>query len=164
MSNQLKSQKITQAGYDDLVAELQELKDKRKEIVERIEIAKGFGDLSENAEYKAAREEQESNEARIAKLEVTIENAEVIDESSLTTDIIKVGNIVKVKCLNDGKEYEMYIMGTKEVTEISHAKISDESPLGKALIRHAVGDIVEFEAPAGMFKYEVLKIEVPSKS
>lgn len=124
---------------------------KRKEVAERIKIAREFGDLSENAEYDAAKEEQSFVEAEIKEIEEKIDNAVVIDEGSLSKDIVSIGSTVVVAFLFDGEEDdpETYqIVGTTEANA-EDDRISNESPLGEALIGRKVGDVVEMTAPNG---------------
>ena len=149
---------LTQEGLEKLEAELEQLKTvKRQEISEKIKVALSFGDLSENSEYDEAKNEQGIIEARIAEIEATLKNVVIIDTDSLSTEHIQHGNKVTVKDLEEDKELILYIVGSKEVN-IKEGKISDESPIGKALLDHKKGDIVEVEAPVGLLKFEVLDI------
>lgn len=149
---------MTTEGYEALKAELNELKSvTRGEISEKIRIARGFGDLSENSEYDEAKNEQGIIEARIAEIEATLQNVKVLDSSDLSTEHVGVGNRVVLKDLETGDETEYHIVGSKEV-DMRKKKISDESPVGKACIGRAKGDIVEVEAPVGILKFEILDI------
>jgi transcription elongation factor GreA len=149
---------LTQEGYDNLEKELEELKTvKRYEISERIKVALGFGDLSENSEYDEAKNAQAANETKIAELEQKLRFARIIDESEIDTEIVQVGNVVRVKDMEFKDEEEYTIVGTTEV-DLSVNKISNESPMAKALIGKKVGDVVTFEAPAGQVKLKILKI------
>ena len=138
--------------------ELEQLKTvRRKEVSEKIKVALSFGDLSENSEYDEAKNEQAMVEARIAEVEQMLKNASVLDESGITTDTIGVGSVIKIKHLKLGKEDTYKIVGSTEAAPLQK-KISDESPVGKAMLGHHVGDIVDVEAPAGIIQYEVLEI------
>lgn len=149
---------LTSEGLQNLEKELEELKTvKRREVTEKIKVALGYGDLSENSEYDEAKNEQGLIEARIAEIEALLKNVKIIDSDNISTEHVQLGNTVKVKNLADGKTLELSIVGTKEV-DMMAGKISDESPIGRALMGHASGDVVEVEAPAGMFKYEILEI------
>ena len=149
---------LTNEGLKKLEEELDELKGvKRREVAEKIKVALGYGDLSENSEYDEAKNEQGMIEARIVEIEAMLKNVKIIDADSLTTEHIQLGNTVTVKCIDNGQTREFSIVGTKEVN-ISQGKISDESPMGKAFMGHAKGDVVTVEAPAGLFKYEILEI------
>ena len=120
-------------------------------------MALSFGDLSENSEYDEAKNEQGIIEARIAEIEATLQNVKVLDSSDLSTEHVGVGNRVVLKDLETGDETEYHIVGSKEV-DMRKKKISDESPVGKACIGRAKGDIVEVEAPVGILKFEILDI------
>lgn len=149
---------LTQEGYDNLEKELEELKTvKRYEISERIKVALGFGDLSENSEYDEAKNAQAANENKIAELEAKLRYAKIIDESEIDTKTVQVGNIVKVLDMEFNEEVEYNIVGTTEV-DLSQNKISNESPIAKALIGRKVNDIAQVEAPAGVIKMKILKI------
>jgi len=149
---------LTQEGYDNLEKELEELKTvKRYEISERIKVALGFGDLSENSEYDEAKNAQAANENKIAELEAKLRYARIIDESEIDTKTVQVGNIVKVLDMEFNEEVEYNIVGTTEV-DLSQNKISNESPIAKALIGRKVNDIAQVEAPAGVIKMKILKI------
>ena len=153
---------LTQEGLEKLEQELEELKSvKRKEIAEKIIVALYFGDLSENSEYDEAKNEQAIMEARIADIEVTLKNVKVIDESELSNENIHIGSKVEVRVNNPrtGKTdiYNYKIVGSNEADPLS-GNISDESAVGKALLGHSIGDIIEVEVPAGVMEYEVLAI------
>ena len=149
---------LTQEGYDNLEKELEELKTvKRYEISERIKIALGFGDLSENSEYDEAKNAQAANENKIAELEAKLRYAKIIDESEIDTKTVQVGNNVTVLDMEFDEEVEYSIVGTTEV-DLSQNKISNESPIAKALIGKKVKDVVEVEAPSGVIKMKILKI------
>ena len=150
---------LTQEGYDNLEKELEELKTvKRYEIAERIKVALGFGDLSENSEYDEAKNAQAANETKIAELENKIRFAKIIDESEIDTKTVQVGNIVEVLDVEFDEKIEYTIVGTTEV-DLSANKISNESPIGKALMGRKKKEIVDVEAPAGVIKLQILNIK-----
>ena len=149
---------LTQEGYEKLEKELDYLRtEKRAEIAERIKIALGFGDLSENSEYDEAKTAQAENEAKIADLENKIRYAKIIDESEIDTKTVQVGNVVKVFDMEFEEEETYTIVGSTEV-DLSQNKISNESPIGAALMGAKKNQIVEVNAPAGVIKYKVLSI------
>ena len=150
---------MTYAGLKKLEDELHELKVvRRKEVAEKIKEAREQGDLSENAEYDAAKDEQRDIEARIEELEAILKNAEVVVEDEADTEKINVGCKVLVYDEEFEEEVEFKIVGSTEANSLQ-GKISIESPLGKALIGAKVGDEISVEAPAGMMNYKILKIE-----
>ena len=130
---------------------------KRYEISERIKVALGFGDLSENSEYDEAKNAQAANENKIAELEQKLRYARIIDESEIDTKIVQVGNIVRVLDMEFNEEEEYTIVGTTEV-DLTVNKISNESPIAVALLGKKAKDVVEVEAPAGTIKLKILKI------
>lgn len=151
---------MTREGYDELVKELQWREgEERERIKNDIVVARGFGDLSENAEYDAARNAQAENEARIVKLRSDIENAEVYDESKAVHGVIDIGSTVKVYDETDKEEIIFRIVGSNEADAIN-GKISDQSPVGAALIGHRKGDEVKgvVEASGYRFTYRVLDV------
>lgn len=149
---------LTQEGYDNLEKELEFLKtEKRAEISERIKVALGFGDLSENSEYDEAKNAQAANENKIAELEEKIKYARVIDESEIDTEVVQVGNIVKVLDMEFDEEIEYTIVGSTEV-DLAQNKISNESPIGQALLGRKKNEIVDVQAPAGILKFKILEI------
>ena len=150
---------LTQEGYDSLDKELNYLKtEKRAEIAERIKVALGFGDLSENSEYDEAKTAQAENEVRIAELENKIRHAKIIDEKEIDTEVVQVGNTVKVLDIEFNEEIEYTIVGSTEVN-LAENKISNESPLGAALLGAKIGHTVDVNAPAGIMKYKILDIK-----
>ena len=150
---------LTQEGYDKLEEQLEDLKtNKRNEIAERIKVALGFGDLSENSEYDEAKNAQAQNEAKIAELETKIKYAKIIDESEIDTETVQVGNIVKVHDMEFDEDIEYTIVGSTEV-DLAHNKISNESPIGSALLGKKVKNIVEVQAPVGVIKLKILSIK-----
>ena len=150
---------LTQEGFDNLEKELNYLRtEKRAEIADRIKVALGFGDLSENSEYDEAKTAQAENEAKIAELENKIRHAKIIDEKDIDTETVQVGNIVKVLDMEFDEKIEYTIVGSTEANSLK-GKISNESPVGKALMGAHTGDIVEVELPSGIMKYKVLEIQ-----
>ena len=135
------------------------LKVKRPEIAKRIQAARELGDLSENAEYDEAKNEQGILEAKIQEMELTIANADVVDESELSNDEVGVGSIVKLKDLELDEVMELQIVGSTEA-DPENDKISDDSPIGIAVMKKKVGDVVEVEAPVGIIKMEILEIRL----
>lgn len=154
---------LTYEGLQKLENELQDLKVvRRKEVAQKIKEAREQGDLSENAEYDAAKDEQRDIEARIEELEKILKNVEVVDMEEDTDNLEKVsfGLAVKVKDNEFGDEMEFKIVGATEANSLK-GKISNESPLGKALIGARKGDVVSVEAPAGIIEYTILDIYKP---
>ena len=150
---------LTQEGYEKLEEELNYLKtEKRTEIAERIKIARGFGDLSENSEYDEAKSAQAENETKIQELELKLRNAKVIDESEIDTKVVQIGNLVKLHDEEFDEDVEYTIVGSTEVN-LTENKISNESPIGKALLGREKGETVEVNAPAGIIKYKILAIK-----
>ncbi len=150
---------VTQEGYDNLEKELEYLKtEKRTEIAERIKVALGFGDLSENSEYDEAKNAQASNEIKIAELENKLRYARIIDESEIDTKTVQVGNKVKVLDMEYDEELVYTIVGSTEV-DLSQNKISNESPIGAALLGAKKNQVVEAQTPGGVAKYKVLAIK-----
>ena len=150
---------LTQEGYDNLEKELEYLKtEKRTEISERIKVALGFGDLSENSEYDEAKNAQASNEIKIAELENKLRYARIIDESEIDTKTVQVGNIVRILDMEYNEELEYTIVGSTEV-DLSQNKISNESPIGSALLGAKKNQVIEAQTPGGVAKYKVLAIK-----
>ena len=149
---------MTYAGLRAIEEELETLKTvKRKEVAEKIKVARGYGDLSENSEYDEAKNEQGFVESRIAELEKMLKHARVIDESELSTDTVSVGSHVVIRD-EDGDTDEYDIVGSTEADPVN-GKISDESPVGAALLGHSAGDKVEITLPSGaIVTYEVVEI------
>lgn len=149
---------LTSEGLKKLQDELDNLKNvRRKENTEALKVAKSFGDLSENSEYDEAKNEQAEIEARISEIENMLKNIEIIDEEGIATDVVSIGTKVSVKDLDDGEIMEYLIVGSTEADPMK-GKISDESPVGTALLGHKIGEIVVVEAPMGKLEYEVLNI------
>ena len=149
---------LTEEGYKKMEAELEKLKTgTRSEIAERIKVALGFGDLSENSEYDEAKNAQAANEDKIAELEAKLRFAKIIDDSEIDTKKVQIGNTVKVLDMEFDEEVEYTIVGTTEA-DITQNKISNESPIGSALLGAKKNEIVEVQVPAGISKYKVLSI------
>ena len=150
---------LTQEGFDKLEEELNYLKtEKRTEIAERIKVARGFGDLSENSEYDEAKNAQAENEQQIAELEVKIRHAKVIDSKEIDTKTVQIGNTVKLYDEEFDEEIEYTIVGSTEVN-LAENKISNESPIGKALLGRKKGEVVDVDAPDGIIKFKILAIK-----
>ena len=150
---------LTQEGYDNLDKELNYLKtEKIAEIADRIKVALGFGDLSENSEYDEAKTAQAENEVKIAELENKIRHAKIIDEKEIDTDTVQIGNTVKVLDIEFDEKVEYTIVGSTEV-DLAENKISNESPLGAALLGAKKNQTVDVNAPAGIMKYKILQIK-----
>ena len=149
---------MTAAGLKEYEDELSYLKEvKRHEIAQKIKEAREQGDLSENAEYDAAKDEQRDNEARIEELEKILKNVEVVDEDEIDLETINVGCQVRVKDKELKEELEYKIVGSTEADSLK-GKISNESPVGAALLGHKVGDTVKIETQMGVITYKVLEI------
>lgn len=149
---------LTYEGLKKLEEELEYLKsEKRKEIAERIKAALAFGDITENAEYDEAKNEQAHVEGRIAQLETMLKNAKVIDEDDVKTDVVSVGSKVRVLDVEFNEEVEYYIVGSTEA-DPSRYRISNESPVGMALLGKKKGSTVEVSVPDGVIKFKILGI------
>ena len=149
---------LTREGYEKLEKELDYyITVRRNEISEQIAIARGFGDLSENAEYDEAKNEQSRIEAKIVEMENTLRNCIVVEDDEVRTDVVGVGNAVKVFNETLKKEQVITIVGANE-TDPAHLKISSESPIGAALLGSKVGDVVSVDVPMGVMKLNVLEI------
>ena len=149
---------MTQEGYEAAKKQLEYLQTvKRAEIVERIAEARSHGDLSENAEYDAARNEQAANEGEIAELEYKVKNAEIIEETE-DNSVVHIGSKVTVRDFDLDEEVVYSIMGTTEVDPMNNI-ISNESPVGAALLKHKKGETVTVKAPNGEYQLKILKIE-----
>ena len=148
----------TTEGYKVLTDELDYLKTvRREEIKEAIAVAKGFGDLSENAEYDEARNEQAKTEARIKELEELVANAVIVDESKLDTSVVSLGSLVTVYDVEEDEEITYSIVGSNEANPMDH-KISDQSPIGKALMGAKAGETVVIEVPYGTIHMEIKNV------
>lgn len=150
---------LTYEGLKKLEEELEQLRGpKRMEIKERIKVALSFGDITENSEYDEAKNEQAYVEGRIAQLETMLKNARVIDEDDVSTDKVTVGSKVRLLDMEYNEEIVYAIVGSTEA-DPSQFKISNESPVGRALMHKKKGNVVEVEVPAGVLKFKILKIE-----
>ena len=150
---------LTQEGYDNLEKELEYLRtEKRAEIAERIKVALGFGDLSENSEYDEAKNAQAENEVKIAELENKVRYAKIIDESEIDTKVIQIGNTVKLHDIEFDEDVEYTIVGSTEV-DLLENKISNESPMGKALLGAKRGQTIGVETPDGIAEYKIKSIK-----
>ncbi|PWL99549.1 MAG: transcription elongation factor GreA [Clostridiales bacterium] len=150
---------VTESSYQKLKEELDYLKNvKRKEAAENVGIARSFGDLSENSEYDEAKNEQAKIEAQISELEETINHAKVISDHEIQTDMVSVGVSVTVYDMDFDEEVEYQIVSSREVDPLEN-KISDQSPIGKALIGTKVDDVVSVDVPDGVAKFKIVKIE-----
>ena len=150
---------ITYAGLKQYEDELQDLKvNRRREVAQKIKEAREQGDLSENAEYDAAKDEQRDIELRIEELEKLLKKAEVVDEDEVDLDKISIGCKVKVYDVDFDEEMEFKIVGSTEANSLQN-KISNESPVGRALLGKRVGDVVDVETQAGIIQYKVLEIQ-----
>lgn len=149
---------LTYEGLKKLEEELEYLKtQKRKEVAERIKVALGFGDLSENSEYDEAKNEQAQVEMKISELENKLRNVKIIDEDEIDTKTVQVGNTVQVLDMEYDEKINYTIVGSTEA-DLLENKISNESPIGKALLGRKKNEIVEVEAPAGVLSFKILKI------
>lgn len=154
----IKATTMSREGFQKLQDELEYLVTiRRKEVAEKLKEARSYGDLSENAEYDEAKNEQGMLEAQIADLEVVIANAIIVDDGSMSLDEVGIGSYVKLKDFDLDEIVEYQIVGSTE-SDPDENKISDESPVGKACLKKKVGDVFEVEVPMGTLKFEVLNI------
>ncbi|GMK42565.1 transcription elongation factor GreA [Paenibacillus sp. CCS19] len=150
---------LTQDGLKKLEEELENLKSvKRREVAERIKVAIGYGDISENSEYEDAKNEQAFIEGRIITLEKMLRNARIINNDDIDTDTVSIGSTVSVEDLEFGDVVEYTIVGTAESDPLNN-KISNESPVGKTILGKKVGATVEVNVPAGIIQYKILEIK-----
>jgi transcription elongation factor GreA len=150
---------LTPEGYEKLKNEIEHLQtEKRREVAERIRVAREFGDIQENAEYDDAKNEQMLLEHRIATLEERLRNARVIDKKDIAKDVVSVGSRVKLRDVDAKKTFEYRIVGSAEANP-SENKLSNESPVGRAIIGKKKGETVEVVAPRGTLKYKILEIK-----
>lgn len=150
--------RISREGFKKLEKDLEYLVTvRRSEVAEKLKEARSFGDLSENAEYDEAKNEQAILEAKIAEFELYISNAEVVDDDDVSVNEIGVGSIIKLKDIELDEIETLQIVGSTE-SDPDEQKISDESPIGKACLNKRVGDVIEVDAPGGKIKFEVLEI------
>lgn len=150
---------LTKKGYEERVALLENLKVvRRKEVAQKLKEAREQGDLSENAEYDAAKDEQRDIEAQIVELENILKNAEIIQDNDKSKDKIKMESVVKLHDVEYDEDIEYTIVGSSESDSLNN-KISNESPLGAALIGKKVGDTVKIEAPVGEIEYKIISVD-----
>jgi transcription elongation factor GreA len=151
---------LTPDGLKRLEDELETLKSvKRREVAERIKVAIGYGDISENSEYEDAKNEQAFIEGRVLTLEKMLRNARIINSDEIVTDVVSIGVTVSVEDLEYGDTMEYTIVGTAESDPLNN-KISNESPVGKAIIGKKIGTIVDVTTPAGVIQYKILDIRM----
>jgi transcription elongation factor GreA len=150
---------LTPEGYQKLKQDIEFLSgEKRREVAERIRVAREFGDISENAEYDDAKNEQAMLEARIAKLEEQLKSARVITQDEVTADVVSLGSRVRLKDVDANETIEYHIVGSAEANPREH-KLSNESPVGKAIMGRKKGEVVEVAAPRGSLKYKIMDIK-----
>jgi transcription elongation factor GreA len=150
---------LTRDGYEKLKETIEELETvKRREVADRIREAREFGDISENSEYDDAKNEQAQLESRIIRMKEQLRSARVVDTSEVSTDVVAVGTKVKVQYVDDGDKAEYIIVGSAEADPAQN-KLSNESPVGRAVIGHKKGEVVEVAAPAGAIKLKIISIK-----
>src|SRR3989449_4958252 len=150
---------LTKEGYEKLKSEIEFLStEKRREVADRIRIAREFGDIAENAEYDDAKNEQALLEHRISQLEERLLSARVIEKKDIAKDVVSVGSKVKLRDIAANKTFEYRIVGSAEANP-AEQKLSNESPVGKAIIGHKKGEVVEVAAPRGALKFKILDIK-----
>ncbi len=149
---------MSREGYEKLESELTYLITvKRAEVAQKLKEARAFGDLSENAEYDEAKNEQGILEATIAEMENTLANAEIVDDDRISTNEVGIGSIITIKNLKKDRIEKIQIVGTTEANPEKN-KISDESPIGKAALKKKVGEVFSVEAPVGQIEFEIIEI------
>jgi transcription elongation factor GreA len=155
----LKEVILTAEGYKKLHQEIDRLRgEKRREVAERIRVAREFGDISENAEYDDAKNEQAMLEHKIAQLEDRLLTARVITKKEISKDAVSIGSRVRLRDLQAGKTFEYHIVGSAEANPAEN-KLSNESPVGKAILGHKKGDVVEVTAPGGALQFKIMEIK-----
>jgi transcription elongation factor GreA len=155
----LKEVILTAEGHEKLKEEIEYLSnEKRREVAERIRVAREFGDIAENAEYDDAKNEQAMLEHRIAQLEERLRNARVIEADEVTTEAVSIGSKVRLKDMDANKTVEYHIVGAAEANP-AEKKLSNESPVGKAIMGKKKGEVVEVTAPRGSLKYKIMDIK-----
>ena len=155
----MKENILTKEGYNALKKEIEDLSTRRRrEVAERIKVAREFGDIAENAEYDSAKNEQAMLEARIAKLEERLASARVIEKRDILKDVVSVGSTVRLRDVDAKQTVEYRIVGSAEANP-AESKLSNESPVGKAIIGHKKGETVEVSTPRGSLKYKILEIK-----
>lgn len=149
---------LTRKGEQKLKEELDDLRSvRRRDVAEKIKVALSFGDLSENSEYDEAKNEQGMIESRIAEIEQTLAHAQIIDDDDISTEKVGIGTTVRILDVEMEEEMEFKMVGTKEA-DINSGKMSDESPIGAAILNHEVGEEIEVETPSGVIKFKILEI------
>ena len=155
----MKENILTKEGYNALKKEIEDLSTRRRrEVAERIKTAREFGDIAENAEYDSAKNEQAMLEARIAKLEERLASSRVIEKRDISKDVVSVGSTVRLRDVDARQTVEYRIVGSAEANP-AELKLSNESPVGKAIIGHKKGETVEVTTPRGSLKYKILEIK-----
>jgi transcription elongation factor GreA len=150
---------LTPEGYEKLKQEIEVLStQKRREVADRIRIAREFGDIQENSEYDDAKNEQALLEARIAKLEERLRDARIIEKGEITADVVSVGSVVRLRDVDAKQTVEYHIVGSAEANP-AEQKLSNESPVGKAILGHKKGETIEVATPRGSLKYKILDIK-----
>ena len=150
---------LTPEGYEKLKAEIDHLRGtKRREVAERIRVAREFGDIAENAEYDSAKNEQAHLEARIAVLEDRLKSARVVTKKEISKDAVSIGSRVRLRDMQANKTFEYHIVGSAEANPAEN-KLSNESPVGKAIMGKKKGEIVEVAAPRGSLKFKIMEIK-----
>ena len=150
---------LTHEGYEKLKQEIDYLQtEKRREVAERIRVAREFGDIAENAEYDDAKNEQAMLEHKIAQLEERLLSARVITKKEISKDAVSVGSKVRLRDMQANKTFEYHLVGSAEANPAQN-KLSNESPVGKAIMGHKKGDVVEVSAPRGALKFKILEIK-----
>jgi transcription elongation factor GreA len=150
---------LTAEGYEKLKQEIDHLRgEKRREVAERIRVAREFGDIAENAEYDDAKNEQAMLEHRIAQLEERLLSARVISKKEISKNEVSIGSKVRLRDMQANKSFEYHIVGSAEANPAEN-KLSNESPVGKAIMGHKKGDVVEVAAPRGSLKFKILEIK-----
>ncbi len=155
---------LTQEGYDELKEKLKVLKSEgRSEIAEKLKVARSFGDLSENSEYDEAKSEQAKLEAEINDIEAMLSRATIMDEENANSEVCHLGSVVTIKGTAKGSAEKTYTITGFAQADPAKGRISDESPVGKALLGHKVGDKISVEAPRGVMTYKITKLENEKK-
>ncbi len=150
---------LTKEGYEELKEKLAVLKSGRSDIAEKLKVARSFGDLSENSEYDEAKSEQAKLEAEINDIEAMLMRATIMDEEAVSSEVVHLGSVVTIKGTAKGSAEKTFTITGFAQADSTKCKISDESPVGKALLGHKVGDKVSVEAPRGVMTYKIVKLE-----
>ncbi len=150
---------LTKEGYEELKEKLSVLKSGRSDIAEKLKVARSFGDLSENSEYDEAKSEQAKLEAEINDIEALLLRATIMDEENVNSEVVHLGSVVTIKGTAKGSVEKTYTITGFAQADSTKGKISDESPVGKALLGHKVGDKVTVEAPRGVMTYKIVSLD-----